>query len=69
MNEIDTRRQEVIQRQAGKPGLRGRINAKCCECICDPRCAGGSWKQQVSACTSMSCLLHPIRVRSEGEAA
>ena len=70
MNEIDMRRQEeVIHRQAGRPGLRGKINAKCCEFLYAPGGGNGSWKQQVSACTSVSCPLHPVRVRSEGEAA
>ena len=36
MNETDKRRLQVITRQASKPGLRGKVNAKCVECIFDP---------------------------------
>lgn len=36
------------------------INAKCRDCIFDPY-AAGSWREQVAACTSAHCALHPVR--------
>ena len=68
MNEADKRRHDIIFKQASKPGLRGKINAKCVECIFDPIGGGGTWRQQVEACTSMTCPLWVVRPRSEGEA-
>ena len=65
MNDVDKRRHEVIDRLAGKPGLRGKIDAKCCECIYDPISGGGTWKQQVESCTSTTCPLFPVRAKSE----
>jgi len=66
MNEVDKRRHEVISRLVGKPGLRGKIDAKCCECIYDPVSGNGTWRQQVEACTSKTCPLHPVRPVAEG---
>lgn len=52
--------QDAITRQMSKTGLRGRLNAKCIECIYDP--AGpGSWRQQVAACSSPQCPLYDVR--------
>lgn len=36
------------------------INAKCRDCIHDPL-AGGTWRQQVEACTCIACPLFPYR--------
>ena len=60
---------EIIAREAGKNGLRGKVNAKCCECIYDDSGgAGGNWRQQVTACTSKQCPLYSVRpVSSSGE--
>lgn len=41
--------------------LRKPINAKCRECIYCPVTGIGSWRQQVAACTSISCPLYPVR--------
>jgi hypothetical protein len=41
--------------------LRGAINAMCKACIHDPHCGGGTWRQQVAACTSPGCPLYPHR--------
>jgi hypothetical protein len=51
---------ELIEKQAKKGGFRGRINAKCIECIYDPT-SSGSWRKQVEECTSLTCPLHEIR--------
>ncbi len=64
LNEVDTRRLDVINRVASKPGLRGKIDAKCCECLYDPY-AAGSWRKQVELCTSISCPLYDVRTKSK----
>ena len=61
------RREELIQKLASKPGLRGKIDAKCCECVYDPGSGGGTWRQQVEGCCGYSCPLYPVRPRSESE--
>jgi hypothetical protein len=45
--------------------LRKAIDAKCRECIYDPIGGGGTWRQQVHACTSYRCPLYPVRPLSE----
>lgn len=57
---------EVTNREAGKAGFRGKINAKCCECIYDPL-ASGTWRQQVESCTSFACPLYDVRPMSKAE--
>lgn len=54
---------KLIEKQARKPGLRGKIDAKCVECIYDPAQEGG-WRQQVEKCASASCPLYSVRTRS-----
>lgn len=51
----------LIEREMAKPGLRGRINAKCVDCIYDPFSGGGNWRQQVTACTATACPLYDAR--------
>ncbi len=53
-------KQEVIDRHVSKAGLRGRIDAKCAECIYDPT-GEGTWRKQVSNCTAKSCPLYDVR--------
>lgn len=36
------------------------INRKCKECLYDPH-ARGAWREQVAACVSANCHLHPFR--------
>lgn len=54
------------------PSLRKAIDATCRSCIYDPM-AGGKWREQVTACASSCCPLHPVRpqttAKSHGEAA
>ena len=65
---MSDRREELIAKQASKAGFRGKINAKCIECIFDPIGGGGSWRQQVEACTSKTCPLYTIRpIAQKGE--
>lgn len=40
--------------------MRDAINAKCKECIYDP-ISRGTWREQVSECTSGTCPLFPLR--------
>lgn len=47
--------------------LRGAINAYCKWCIFDPKSGGGTWRQQVSACTSRDCPLWPVRPQTQGQ--
>ena len=54
-------KQKVIENQLSKGGLRGRINAMCASCIYDPGCGGGSWRKQVTDCTSKGCPLYDVR--------
>lgn len=49
-----------------KQSLRGAINAKCRECIYDPIAGRGTWREQVEACVSANCPLHPVRPKSDG---
>ena len=53
---------ELIDRLVSKVGLRGKIDAKCIECIYDPY-ADGTWRQQVAGCTSKTCPLHTSRAK------
>jgi hypothetical protein len=62
----DDRRSMLIAREGGKAGLRGKINAKCIECIYDPSSGGGTWREQVWACTAPSCPLYSVRAKPEG---
>ena len=41
--------------------LRSAIDAMCRHCIYDPGGGGGGWREQVSACASTNCPLHPVR--------
>ncbi len=59
------RRQMLIDKQAGKTGLRGKLNAKCIECIYDPY-QPGSWRKQVELCTCLACPLYPVRPVTTG---
>lgn len=43
------------------PGLRESINAKCGECVDDPKSGFGTRCEQVGACTSRMCPLYPAR--------
>lgn len=52
---------------AKKVGLRAAIDAFCKSCIFDPRGGGGSWRQQVEACTAPECPLYPVRPVSSGK--
>ena len=64
MRDQEQRRAELIQKQASKPGFRGKIDAKCIDCIYDPYSAG-TWRKQVEDCTAPDCPLYPIRPLSE----
>ena len=46
--------------------LRGAINAVCRACIHDPGNGGGTWREQVTACTSRPCPLYPVRPLTTG---
>jgi len=52
--------QKLIDRLSSKPGLRGKIDAKCVECIYDELDVG-TWREQVARCSSYTCPLRPVR--------
>ena len=45
--------------------LRNAINAKCRDCIYDPKSGLGTWRQQVSLCTVYACPLWQFRPVAE----
>lgn len=53
-------REKLLARECKKGGFKGRINAKCIECLFDPY-QEGSWRKQVANCTCFDCPLFPIR--------
>ena len=53
----------LIDKMTSKAGLRGKIDAKCIECIYDPYCTG-TWRKQVEECTSLACPIYPVRPTS-----
>jgi len=55
------RQKELIAEWVSKPGFKGKAYAKCIECIFDSNGGGGSWRQQVEACTSVNCPLYSVR--------
>jgi len=50
-----------------RPSLRAAIDAKCKSCIYDPGSGNGSWREQVQACSSANCPLHPLRPLSRSK--
>ena len=56
-------RDMLIDKHREKPGLRGKIDAKCIECIYDPKLPG-NWRQQVGACAIRGCPLWEVRPKS-----
>jgi hypothetical protein len=41
--------------------LRKAIDGKCRQCIYDPKCGGGTWREQVAQCSEIRCPLWPVR--------
>lgn len=66
---MTTLKDQIIKREASKPGMRGKVNAKCCECIYDDLGGNGTWRQQVAACGAVKCSLHAIRPTTASEVA
>lgn len=60
-------KERLIDRESCKPGMRGKVNAKCIECIYDDQ-ASGSWRKQVEFCTADTCPLYSIRPTSQAGA-
>ena len=55
-----SREQELIEKNAKKAGLRGKINAKCIECSYYSL-DKGNWRQQVQNCNTPTCPLYDVR--------
>lgn len=45
--------------------LRNAINAKCRDCIYDPKSGLGGVRQQINACTCTQCPLYEVRLKNE----
>ncbi len=68
MGSINTElalRDSIIDRLSSKTGLRGKLDAKCVECIYDPH-QEGTWRKQVENCASPACPLYSVRPRTTG---
>ena len=61
------RQQILIDKHVRKAGLRGKIDAKCIECIYDPY-QQGTWRKQVENCTFWHCPLFSVRPVTIGKA-
>ena len=59
-------KQKIIARESAKPGMRGKVNAKCIECIYDEQ-GQGSWRKQAENCAADGCPLYEIRPVSSTE--
>ena len=46
--------------------LRKAIDDKCRDCIHDPLCGGGTWREQVAQCSAYRCPLWPVRAAPSG---
>lgn len=57
---------DLIEKHSAKSGLRGKINAKCIECIYEENAGTGSWRKQVEGCTAKSCPLYAVRPLTDG---
>jgi hypothetical protein len=57
-----------VSNSTSRPSLRTAIDKKCRECIYDPKGGGGTWREQVTACTSYRCPLYPVRPMAKGAA-
>ena len=44
-----------------RPSVRAAINAKCKDCIHDPKAGLGTWREQVELCPCTGCPLYPVR--------
>ena len=58
---MQDRRQDLIARHIKRPGIKGKVIAKCIECIFDDIGGNGTWRQQVEACTATACPLWSVR--------
>lgn len=56
-----------MKHTAKRASLRGAIDAMCKHCIHDPFAGSGTWREQVTACTSYKCPLFPVRPLTTGQ--
>jgi hypothetical protein len=64
MNSPENHMSSLLHRLASKPGLMGKIGAKCIECIYDP-CQLGSWRSRVDNRISSTCAPFTDRAKSD----
>ena len=55
---------ETAIRTGKRLSMRTAIDLKCKDCIFDPLGGGGTWRQQVEACTVTECPLWLLRTKS-----
>jgi hypothetical protein len=55
------KKQAASTKRLGRLSLRSAIDAMCRYCIYDPGGGNGTWREQVQACSSANCPLHPVR--------
>jgi hypothetical protein len=53
----------LIDSHASKKGYRGKVTAKCIECIYDDL-AEGNWREQTEGCISRKCPLWEVRPKT-----
>jgi len=58
-----------IRKPKRRGSMRGAINAFCRYCIYDPNGGNGTWREQVSACTSPDCPLYDFRPKTSAKGA
>jgi len=58
---LNTCNECLAARKKPRLSLRKAIDMKCKDCIYDPLSGGGTWREQIEACTSGTCPLYDIR--------
>lgn len=58
-------RETIVAKLTARSGYKWKVAAFCCHCIYDENGGGGTWRQQVEACTSLECPLYSVRPMAE----
>lgn len=51
----------AARKAAGVPTLRAAVTEMCKQCVYDPQCGFGTWRQQTTACHITDCPLWKVR--------
>lgn len=60
------KRDETFNKMKSRKGYASKVAAKCFDCIYDPE-NDGNWRQQVTACSVVTCALYEVRPKSKPE--